>query len=110
MIMTFTQALANPLIKTISRSDEKGIFQVCVGIIDTIITILVLSLGDGTYVATPDYAIKTDLQAGPYRVRYTTYEIPGEALDNALSTYGFYYERAVCEGYKPKPSWLVPLT
>jgi hypothetical protein len=110
MIVTFNQALDKPLIKTVSRDGKKAIFQVCVGIIDTIITIMVVSLGDGTYVATPDYAIKTDQQAGPYRVRYTTYEIPGEALDNALSTYCFYYERAVCDGYKPKPSWLVPLT
>ncbi len=110
MIMTFSRALAKPLIETVTRNDEKGLFQVRIGTIATVITIVVLSLGDGTYVTTQDYAIKTDLQSGPYRVRYTIYEIPGEALDNALSTYRSYYKLALRHGYEPKSSWLVPLT
>ena len=109
MILTFNQALDKPLIKTVSRDDKKAIFQVCVGVIDTIITIMVLSRGNRTYVTTQDYAIKTDWQAGLYSVRYTPYEIPGEALDNALSTYCDYYELAVCDGHKPKASWFVRL-
>jgi hypothetical protein len=89
---------------------KQAIFQVCVGVIDTKITIMVLSRGDRTYVTAQDYAIKTDWQAGLYRVRYRPYEIPGEALDNALSTYCDYYELAVDHGYKPKASWFVRLT
>jgi hypothetical protein len=109
MIMTFNQALAKPLIKTVLRNDEEGFFQVRVGIIETNVTIMVLSRGDGTYVTTQDYAVKTDWQAGPYRVRNRPFEIPGEALDNALSTYCDYYQIAVYNGYKPKASWFVRL-
>jgi len=110
MIMTFSRALAKPLIETVSRADGKGFFQVRIGTITTVITIVVLSLGDGTYVTTQDYAIKAGWQAGPYQVRDWAYEIPGTALDEALSTYRFYYMAAVRRGYEPKSSWLVPLT
>jgi hypothetical protein len=109
MILTFNRALDKPLIKTVSRDDKKAIFQVCVCVIDTIITIMVLSRGNRTYVTTQDYAVKTDLQAGLYRVRCTPYEIPGEALDAALETYCFYYSLAVRHGHRPKPTWFVPI-
>jgi hypothetical protein len=109
MIMTFSRALAKPSIKTLSRNDGKGIFQVRVGIIATVITIAVVSRGDGTYVTTQDYAVKTDWQAGLYRVRYTPYEIPGEALDAALETYCFFYSLSVRHGHRPKPTWFVPI-
>jgi len=39
MIMTFSRALAKPLIETVSRVDEKGFFQVRIGA--TVITIVV---------------------------------------------------------------------
>jgi hypothetical protein len=109
VIPTFNRVLANPLITVLSRDNEKGIFRVQVGIVAVAITIVVIRLDDRTYVTTQDYAIKTDLQAGPYRVRYATYEIPGEALDAALETYCFYYGLAVRHGHRPKPGWFVPI-
>jgi hypothetical protein len=107
--MTFDRALAKPLIEIVSRNDEQGVFQVRVGAIATVVTIKLFALEDGRYLTTQDYAIKAGGQAGPYEVRYTPCVIPGDALDNAISTYSFYYKLALRHGYKPDSSWLVPL-
>jgi hypothetical protein len=109
MIVTFSQALAQPLVKTVSRNDENGIFKVRIGIVETVITIIVSALGDGTFESSQDHAIKTDLLAGPYRTRCRPYKIPGEALDNALSTLCFYYRLAQRHGHEPKASWFIAL-
>jgi hypothetical protein len=46
----FLPILAKPLIETVSRNNEKGFFQVRIGTIATVISIVVLSVGDGRYV------------------------------------------------------------
>jgi len=106
-VITFNRALARKLVRTVSREDETGTFQIRVGTISTVVTITVSAVDDG-FEPTSDHAIKTDLQAGPYRVRPKKYAVPGEALDAALETFCFYYSLARRHGFEPQSSWLVP--
>lgn len=109
MIPTINKALAHPHFQTVSRDDVAGIFKVRIGELRTVITITVIKLEIDRYKTSESHAIRTDLQAMPYKARKWPYDYAGEALAEALSAYAFFYSIAVSQGCEPNDSWLVPI-
>jgi hypothetical protein len=107
MFRTINEALANPMYTVVKREETPGVFQVTFGNIPTVITIKISQREDARFSLDASHGIKTELQAGPYWVRYRVYKTPGEALDDFCSAFCLYYIPAEQAGFRPSETWLV---
>ena len=106
---TFDEVLGNGLLDIIERNDEMDEFVVRIGSLETPVTIEL-----GRFMKSErtkfrlSHAIKTPLQAGPYRTSLPFGDDPGYALHRAIDGLASWYEKAVEEGHEPSEDWLVP--
>ncbi|MGO9769533.1 MAG: hypothetical protein ACLPSW_08275 [Roseiarcus sp.] len=108
MAHIFDDALSDDLVTVVTRNDSMGTFDVQIGELETIVTI---DLGrfmdcDRTKFQL-SHAIKTPIQAGPYRTSIPIADDPAYALHRAIKSLTDYYRDAVKRGHKPNEQWLV---
>jgi hypothetical protein len=108
MAYTFDSALNDDLVTVVTRRDAMGIFEVRVGELETLITIDLGRFMDSDKTKfRVSHAIKTPLQAGPYRTSIPFADYPAYALHRAITGLTDYYRDAVKKGYEPRQQWLV---
>jgi hypothetical protein len=106
---TFDNALDNVLIHVVSRNESAGLFVIRLG---DLVTPIEIRLGreidnERTHFQV-SHAIKTPVQATPYRTSRPFGDDPGHALYSAIHN-GIlsYYVGAVTAGHVPSEDWLV---
>ena len=105
---TFDKVLENPLVTVVNRVDEMGIFEIRVGVLETIVTIeLGRYMSSDTTKFAVSHAIKTPLQGTPYRTSRPFDDSPEYALHRAIEGLTIYYRDAVMQGHEPNEIWLV---
>lgn len=89
--------------------DCRGLtFSFRLGKLSTVITLRLTHLEDGDVGYVLSHAIKTPLQAGPYRASRSYDDSFPAAVRKAIRGLSSYYASAVEAGYEPAESWLVP--
>jgi hypothetical protein len=108
MAYTFDSALDDDLVTVVTRHDAMGTFEVRLGELETLITIDLGRFMDSDKTKfRVSHAIKTPLQAGPYRTSTPVDDYPAYALRRAITGLTDYYRDAVKKGHKPSEQWLV---
>jgi hypothetical protein len=108
MPSTFDSALDDELVTVLMRDDSKGLFVIRLGELPQDVEI---QLGremdnEGTHFSV-SHAIKTPLQAGPYRTSRPWGDYPAYALQQAITGLTMYYRQGIEAGHAPNESWLV---
>ena len=108
MVYTFDSVLQDDVVTVVTRDDEKSIFVVCIGVLETPVTIELGRFMDSDRTKfQASHAIKTPLQIGPYHTSLPFDDSPAFALHRALDGLTSYYRQAVDAGHKPSEDWLV---
>ena len=100
-MMATTDPLSDDLIEVVNRDDDRGVYNVRIGVLSPIVTI-VLTQDGGFWMS---HGIKTPEQATPYR---TSRPLGDNALYGAVTALTHFYSLAVREGHKPEDAWLTP--
>lgn len=105
---TFDSALKDDLVSVVNRDDDMGSFKIQIGALETVVTIEL-----GRFMTSDEtkffvsHAIKTPVQAGPYRTSRPFADYPPYALHMAIRGLTDYYRQAVDKGHEPSEDWLV---
>ena len=108
MAYTFENVLDYELVTVVTRDDSRGVFEIRVGELETIVTIELrrdMSRNDTEFRLS--HAIKTPLQIGPYRTSCPIGGDPAYALNLAVTGLINHYREAVDDGHSPSEDWLV---
>lgn len=110
MTYTFDSVLDDDVVTIVHQDDIRGVFEILIGDLKTPVTIELWRFFDRDQIKfLVSHAIKTPLQAGPYRTSYPIADDPEYALHRAVS-FGLtqWYREAVDAGHVPNEDWLVP--
>lgn len=108
MAHTFDSALDYESITVLYRDDSKGLFVIRLGNLSPEVEIrLGRQMDNDTTLFWISHAIKTPLQATPYRTSRPWGDYPAYALHQAVSGLTMYFDEAVRKGHNPDDSWLV---
>lgn len=109
MPYTIDKVLKDDLVKVVNRDDSRGIYEVRIGDLETVITIkLGRNLDSQETEFNVSHAMKTPTQAGPYRTSIPFADDPPYALHRAITGLTQHYREGIEAGHTPNEGWLVP--
>ena len=99
MAYTFDSALNDDLVTVVTRLDSRGIFEIRIGELETLVTIDLGRVMDSDETKfRVSHTIKTPTQIGPYRTSIPVADYPAYALHKAITGLTDYYRDAVKKG------------